>query len=238
MKKIGIIGGIGPESTIEYYRLIIARYREKTGDNNYPEIILNSINMTRMLNHIMTGQLDKLVGYMVDELENTARAGAEFAIIASNTPHIVFDEINKRTPLPLISIVEATCKQAEAMSLTKTGLFGTNFTMQGGFYKEMFRQKGLIVFVPEEKDRNYIHEKYMTELIYGNILEKTKHTFLKIAESLKEQHDIQGLILGGTEIPLIIKSEDIRGIKVLDTTMIHVEGCVEYLLRTAYTTGA
>ena len=230
MKTAGIIGGIGPESTIEYYRQIIALYRERKADGSYPQIVINSINMTRMLDMIAAGQLAEVTMYLIAELKKLADAGADFGLLASNTPHIVFDEIRTGSPIPMISIVEETCKKARSLGLTNAGLFGTKFTMQGPTYTRVFSKHGINIIVPNPDDQNYIHEKYMSEFVNGIIRDETKSRLLQILGSLKEGQDIEGLILGGTELPLILQDTDDPDIPFLDTTRIHVEAVVDWLL--------
>ncbi len=229
MKTVGIIGGIGPESTIEYYRLIISSYLENEKQGNYPQIIINSINMKKMLDLIGQNNLAEVTDYLVAEVHKLAKAGADFALLASNTPHIVFDQINRASPLPLISIVEATCEKVINIGLKRVGLFGTKFTMQNRFYNQIFSVNDISVIVPNEKEQNYIHDKYMGELIKGIIRDKTKNELLKIANNLKNTNEIQGLILGGTELPLILKETDATEIPFFDTAKIHVESIIKRL---------
>ncbi|MFC1859186.1 aspartate/glutamate racemase family protein [Thermodesulfobacteriota bacterium] len=229
MHTIGIIGGIGPESTIEYYRLIISSYLQQDKSGNYPQIVINSINMKKMLDLIGENRLNELADYLVAEVQKVASAGADFALLASNTPHIVFHQINQTSPLPLISIVEVACEKAISKGMQRVGLFGTKFTMQGGFYDQLFSDHGIAVISPDEKDQDYIHNKYMGELVKGIIREDTKKELLKIANKLKENEGIQGLILGGTELPLILKETDANEILFLDTTRIHVESIMKRL---------
>ena len=229
MNTVGIIGGIGPESTIEYYRLTISSYLDREKRGNYPQIIINSINMKKMLDLIAEKRLDEVTHYLVSEIQKVALAGADFALFASNTPHIVFNQINQASPLPLISIVEATCEKAMSKGLQRVGLFGTKFTMQGGFYDKLFSDHGIAVISPDDKDQDYIHEIYMGELVKGIIRDETKNELLNIANKLKEKDSIQGLILGGTELPLILKEADADEIDFLDTTRIHVERIMEKL---------
>lgn len=159
MKTLGIVGGIGPESTVEYYRLIVASYRERRQDGSYPPIIINSIDMKKMLDLIAADELAEVSEYLVGEVRKLARAGADFGLLAANTPHIVFDEIRRRSTIPLISIVEATCDAAKAMGLKRIGLFGTRFTMRAGFYQDVFSRAGIQLAVPDEDEQDYIHEK-------------------------------------------------------------------------------
>ena len=229
MNTVGIIGGIGPESTIEYYRKIVSAYREHDADGNYPRVIINSINMTEMLALIGDKKFDDVTAYLAAELVKLADAGADFALLASNTPHIVFDQLQASSPLPLISIIEATCKKTMDFGLNRVGLFGTKFTMQGGFYQDVFSQQDIEVVTPDEPDQLYIHEKYMVELINRILREETKTGLLAIIDKMKRVHGIQGLVLGGTELPLILKNDDVAGIHILDTTEIHVESVLKIL---------
>lgn len=230
MKTVGIIGGIGPESSVEYYRLIMASYRERKQDGSYPSIIINSIDLTKMIDLIEMNELTKVADYLVREVERLAAAGADFGLLAAGTPHIVFDEIRRRSSIPLLSIVEATCKAIQEVGLKKVGLFGTRFTMQGHFYTDVFSRQGIALAVPDENEQAYIHDKYFGELVKGIILPETRERLLSIVDQMKEQVGIEGLILGGTELSLILRDEHVRDIPVLDTTRIHVKAIVEELL--------
>lgn len=134
MKTVGIIGGIGPESTIEYYRSIIRLYRKQKTDGSYPSVLINSIDLQKMLSLIEAKHFTLATGYLVDEVKKLARAGADFGVLAAGTPHIIFEDIGSQSPIPLLSIVETTCEEAKAMALKRIGLFGTRFTMQGRFF--------------------------------------------------------------------------------------------------------
>jgi aspartate racemase len=227
VKKLGIIGGIAPESTIDYYRRIIALYRARNPDGSYPPIVINSIDLQRVLATVGAGQLDALAEWMLTELAKLGRAGADFAIMASNTPHIVFDELDRQSPLPLISIVATTCDVAKARGLKRLALFGTKFTMQGRAYRDVFARKDIAVVVPDPADQNYIHEKYMGELVAGVFLPETRAGLLAVVDRMKEQANVDGVILGGTELPLILGDPAHNGIPLLNTTQIHCEAAVE-----------
>jgi len=226
MKTIGMIGGIGPESTIEYYRLIIASYRERITDGSYPFMIINSIDLQKLRNMAEADERVKMAEFLVSEIQKLARAGAECGLMAANTPHMVFDEVRRESPIPLISIVEATCRAAKAMGLKKLGLFGTRMTMQGRFYPDVFSGEGIALAVPDEHDRAYIHHVYFNELVKGIVLPETRQRLLKIVERLKERESIRGLILGGTELSLILRDETVCDIPALDTTKIHAKAIV------------
>jgi aspartate racemase len=230
IKTVGIVGGIAPDSTIEYYRQIIAAYRNHSSVGDYPSIIVNSINLRRMIELVTANELAAVTDYLLEAIEKLARAGADFAVLASNTPHIVFDELRARSPLPLISIVEATCAEAETRRLKRVGLFGTRFTMQGRFYPDVFAQVGIDLLVPNESEQDYIHTRYMSELVNGIFLPETRARLLEIVDQLKERDRIQGIILGGTELPLLLRDAEHNGIPFLDTTEIHVRHIVAELV--------
>jgi aspartate racemase len=230
MKTVGIIGGIGPESTIEYYRLIIASYRERVRDGSYPSIVINSIDVNQMLGLIGANRLPEVEEYLAEELQRLVRAGADFAALAANTPHVVFGALCARSPVPLISIVDVTCEAARGRGLKRVGLFGTRFTMQAGFYPEAFDRAGITVVLPSPEAQVYIHDKYMGELVRAIFLPETRDGLLAIVEGMKAQDGIEGLILGGTELPLLLRADDYAGVRFLDTTKLHAEAIVSRLL--------
>jgi aspartate racemase len=226
MKTLGIIGGLGPESTIDYYRRIIALYRQRTGDGSYPQFVINSVDLKRGLDFMDANNLTGMADYLVEEIGKLARAGANFGLISANTPHIVFEEVASKSPVPLISIVEATCASAKARKLKRLALFGTRYTMQAAFYPKVFSRDGIELFVPDPEDQTYIHDKYLNELIPGKFLPETRAGLLAIIDRLKAKHDINGVILAGTELPLILRDSEHAGIPFLDTTKIHCEAAV------------
>jgi aspartate racemase len=230
MKTLGLIGGIGPESTVEYYRLLIDAYREQR-DGNYPPIIINSINLKMLIALMNAGELEKFTDEIVNEVEKLARAGADFGAFASNTPHIVFDEVQRHSRMPLLSIVEAACEEVRRLGFKTVGLFGTRFTMQAKFYPETFARAGIMLVTPNDDEQNYIHDKYMNELLNNLFLPETGERLLAIADELKSRDNIQALILGGTELPLLLRDEEHNGILLLDTTKIHVARLVAELIR-------
>lgn len=230
MKILGIVGGIGPESTIEYYRQIIASYRQRKQDGSYPVIIINSIDMKKMLDLIESNELVKLTDYLLQEIQHLAMAGADLGLLASNSPHVVFDTLSRQSSIPLLSIVEAACEATKKLGLKRVGLLGTRFSMQGRYYPDVFSRENITLITPVLKEQSYIHNKYMNELVNGVIVPETHERLLAIVERLKVQESIEGLILGGTELPLILREETYAGIPFLDTTKIHVERAVAEML--------
>jgi len=229
VKTVGIIGGIAPESTIEYYRQILGRHREQRRDGGNPSILINSIDLHRMLSLIGSNDLPAVTDYLVAEMARLAAAGADFGLFASNTPHIVFNEVARRSSIPLISIVEATGAAVLARGVRKPALLGTRFTMQGRFYPEVFSRSGIEVVAPQGEDQNYVHDKYMSELVNAAFLPETRDGLLRVVERLRDQRGIDGVILGGTELPLILREPEYLGLPFFDTTRIHVEAVVARL---------
>ena len=229
MKTLGLIGGTGPESTIDYYRLLTAQYREKA-DGASPPVVINSVDLKRMIGWMGAGELDKVTDYLAEEFERLQRAGVDFAALTANTAHIVFDELQQRTTLPLISIVEATCDRAQSLGFKSVGLFGTRYTMQAPFYPKVFSRTDIKLVTPTEEEQEYIHEKYFGELLKDVFLPETRERFLGIADEMKARDGVEAVILGGTEIPLLLRTEEHNGIKLLDTTRIHVDRLIKEML--------
>jgi len=225
-----MIGGLGPESTVDYYKRIIALYRERTADGSYPQFIINSIDLKTGLDFMDANDLAGMADYLLQAIGTLARAGADFGLISANTPHIVFDDVSTKSPIPLISIVETTCAAAKARNLNRLALFGTRYTMQGSFYPKVFSREGIELLVPEPDDQNYIHDKYFSELVPGKFLPQTRAGLLAIVDRMKTKSDIDGVILAGTELPLILRDADHNGISFLDTTKIHVEAVIDEML--------
>ena len=230
MKTLGIIGGLGPESTLDYYQRIIALFRERTGDRHYPEFVIVSVDLRKGLDFMDANDLSGMANYLLEGIHKLARAGADFGIISANTPHIVFDEVDPKSPIPLISIVEATCAAAKARELKRLALFGTRYTMQASFYPKVFSREGIELLVPESNDQNWIHDKYFSELVPGIFLPETRAGLIAIVDRIKAKSDIDGVILAGTELPLILCDAHHNGIPFLDTTKIHVETAVDEML--------
>lgn len=229
MKTLGLIGGTGPESTIDYYRLLTSQYREKA-DGASPPVIINSVDLQRLLAWMSANELDKVIDYLVAEFEKLERAGVDFAALTANTPHIVFDELRERVSLPLVSIVEATAERAQQLGFKTVALFGTRYTMQAPFYPTVFSSTDVRLVTPNEEEQNYIHDKYFNELLKDSFLPETRAKFLAIADEMKARDGIEAVILGGTEIPLLLRADEHNGMQLLDTTRIHVDRLIKEML--------
>ena len=226
MKTLGILGGVGPESTIDYYKNIIRLYRERVSDDTYPEFFINSIDLNKVRGPVTANDLPRLANNLLPEIEKLARAGADFGLIAANTPHIAFDLIAPRAAIPLISIVEATCAAAKARQRKRVALFGTRFTMNGEFFAKPFARENIEIIRPDPADQDFIHDKYMNELLLGKFLPETKAGLLAVVDRLCAKTQLDAVILAGTELPLILREPSHNGIPFLNTTVIHCEAAV------------
>ena len=227
MKKIALVGGLGPEGTLEYYRGIISGFKADYNELGYPEMVIESLNLKVILSLADAGNWGEISQIVGLKFEGLRLAGAEFGAIASNSPHKVFESIQAATSLPLISIVTATCDAVRERGLSKVGLLGTEFTMQSDFYFEEFAKADIELVVPELRDQKYIHEKLFSEIEHGLVKPETKQGFIKIVERVVRDNGIQGIISACTEFPLVIDSTDFS-IDFLDTAAIHVASIVDY----------
>lgn len=229
MKTIGIVGGMGPESTVDYYRGIIDVFKEKDSGFSYPEIIMYSVNLSELLMMMEHKEWTRLTRWLLRKIEALRRAGAAFAAIGANTPHIVFEDVDAESSLPLISIVEETCRSANNRELKKPLLLGTKFTMEADFFQKPFRERDIAIVVPDYEDREYIHHKLMSEIELGIIQDSTRDGLLSIIKKMIEREGIDSVILGCTELPLILTRDEF-GIPFLNTTAIHIESIVRHCL--------
>jgi aspartate racemase len=226
---LGIVGGIGPESTIEYYRTIIRAYQERHGDSAQPSIVINSVDAHEMLGLFGAGKIREAIDFLVSALQRLADADATLGVIAANTPHVVFDEVQERSPIPLVSIVTATRDVVRAAGWTRPALFGTRYTMGGHFYQNVFARAGIEIVLPDEADQAYIHDKYMTELIRTQFLDATRDGLTAIVARMSTQKSIDAVILCGTELPLVLRGREAAGVPLVDTTQVHARAAVDRL---------
>lgn len=230
MKTLGIVGGLGPESTIDYYHSLNALFRERTGNKGYPHILIDALDVDLGIRLVEREEWKELAEYLAGGFRRLARAGADFGLMAANTPHIVFDKVQALSPIPLISIVEATCDEVKRRGLKRVALLGTGFTMGGRFYPEVFERNQIMLITPSPEERAYIHEKYLGELLRGTFLPETRSRLVEIIERIKSEENVEATVLAGTELPLILRAETIAGLPLLDTTQIHVKAAVTEIL--------
>jgi aspartate racemase len=227
MRTVGLLGGLGPESTIDYYRRIIEGWRRED-PSTAPSIIIDSLDVDRALRLVDTDR-PALIAYLLASLLRLARAGVDFAAITANTPHIVFDELAGRSPVPLVSIVDACAREAERRGLRRLLLLGTRFTMEAPFYPEVCGRRGITVVAPTAADRSWIHERYVGELLRGVFRDETRREIASFVTRMRADEKVDGVILGGTELPLLLTAPDVAGLPALDTTALHVAAIVARL---------
>jgi aspartate racemase len=231
MKTVGIVGGLGPESTIDYYRSIIALYRARHDPEGYPRVILDSISLTEAKGYVERKELDRLTHLLLESVRRLARAGADFAIMAANTAHLVFAEVSAQSPVPLISIVDATCQRARELRYHRIALLGTGFTMQSDFFPKGFAKEGIETVVPRKDEQDFIHEIIFAELQDGLIKPETRHRLITVLRRMQQDSAVDSVALACTELPLILKDDNPAiPLPLLNTTAIHVEKIVEVML--------
>lgn len=230
MKTIGILGGISPESTVEYYKGIIKSFRNIKGENNYPQILINSINITEMIGYVQKKEFQTLTDFLVSNLNKLISADADLLAIASNTPHVVIDQIMEKIDTPILNIVEETKKFAENKNLKKLLLTGTYFTMKSTFYQEELVKAGIECLVPDEAEMKTIQDIIFQNLVNGIVNENDKRKFLDICNRIIGAEKVDGVILGCTELPLLVQSKDLS-LEILDTSDIHINSIVNAIVK-------
>lgn len=229
MKKLGLVGGMGPESTIPYYHDIMYGVQKKVGGECFPNLTIESVNVFEVLRLCREEKFDELTNYLMGAILNLVASGADFAALSANTPHIVFEKLQRKSPIPLISIVDTACKEAQKQNFTRIGLLGTIFTMKGEFFKKPFIANGIEIITPKEQEMTVINEKISSELELGIVRKETLQKFLKIIDRMKCEDGIQAIILGCTELPLILNNS-VTSVSCLDTMEIHVQALVDMII--------
>ena len=227
-KKIGIIGGLSPESTVSYYLHITRSFVEKFGNYSYPEIIIYSVNLENYHQWREANRWDLITNDMINIAKKLQKAGADFGLIATNTMHKVFDDVQRSVDLPLIHLIDATVNTIKAKNISTVGLLGTKYTMTDGFYTDRLNINNLTTVIPEIEDQEIIHRIIVEELCRGKFLESSKQQYLSIIEKMK-MSGAKGMILGCTEIPLLINQDDCD-IPIFDTAIIHAEAALKTAL--------
>ena len=227
MTRLGLVGGLGPESTIEYYRRILDEWKA-TEPGSSPPIVIDSLDVRRALD-LVARDRDALTEYLAASIERLTTAGADFVAISANTPHLVFDALTARARVPLVSIVETCADEASRRGLKRLLLLGTAFTMEAPFYPEVLARREIHVVVPPEDERRWIHAIYVGELLHGEFHDSTRRELAAIVDRLRVQEGLDGVILGGTELPLLLRGEKVATLPSLDTTGLHVAAIVKRL---------
>jgi aspartate racemase len=224
---LGLVAVFGAESTIDYYRRIQETW-EREEASSAPSIMIDLVDAQRLL-HLAATDHAALAAFLLDSLRRLAGAGVDFAAMTANTAHIVFDELAARSPVPLLSIVDVCVDEAERRGLRRLALLGTRYTMEAPLFPDACARRGIAVVVPDPADRGWIHERYVGQLLKGDLRDTTRQEFGALVRRLRDEQGIDGVILGGTELPPLFRSPLIERVPVLDTTGIHVAAIVERL---------
>jgi aspartate racemase len=225
--RVGLVGGLGPESTIDYYRRILECW-SALAPGTSPQIVIDSLDVGRAL-ALVASDRAALIEYLSASIDRLVGAKADFIAMTANTPHIVYDELAARSSVPLLSIVETCAAEAQRRGLRRLLLLGTRFTVEAPFYPEVFARRGMTVVVPGEDERAWIHARYVGELIPGDFRDETRRGLVARVERLREAESVDGVILGGTELPLLLEGSIVAGLPALDTTALHVDAIVARL---------
>ncbi len=227
-KRIGILGGMSPESTAAYYEIITRTYTERFGDYGYPEILIYSVSFQSYVDWPNAGRWDLVAEGLRQAGRTLEAAGADFLLIATNTMHMVFDEVQAGVTIPVLSLLDVVSEAILARGMTRVGLLGTRFTMEKPFYQDALARRGITVLTPDAEDRVYVHRVIYEELVAGQILDASRAGYQRVVEKLVAR-GAEGIILGCTEIPLLITEADVA-VPLFDTTRLHAEAALEYAL--------
>ena len=229
MKKLGLVGGMGPESTIPYYHDIVYGVQDRVGKNFFPNLAIESVNAFDVLRLCNEQKYDELTNYLMQAIKNLIASGADFIALSANTPHIVFDRLQARSTVPLVSIVEAACNEAIRLNKHKVGLLGTIFTMKEDFFKKPFYSSNIEIITPTAEEMEYINLKISSELELGIIKEETLQEFQRIIKRMRQEDCIEVVILGCTELPLLLNDE-VSPVPCLDTMKIHIQRLIDLIV--------
>jgi aspartate racemase len=229
-RTVGIVGGVGPESTADYYRRFIERWRVRGPANTYPHVLVDSLNSRAALGAMLEGDIEPSVRLFGASVERLAGAGAGVAMVASVMMHMAYDRVAAAAPIPMLSILEALANAATNQRLHRLGVLGARPTVEGAFFARPFEVAGIALVRPEEADRAWVHEIYFAELVRGQFRDAVRDRLVGIIRAMRERDGIDGVILAGTELPLILRDPEYAGVPALDAIGIHVEAAIDWLL--------
>ena len=226
MRKLGLIGGTGPESTIIYYREICRQVYQDTGV--LPPLSIDSLSVYRVLHLSTNHEFDQLVDYLAQGVDDLQAGGADFAALTGITPHVVFDQLQARVALPMVSIPAALCEYAKKQGLKRLALLGTAPTMAQHFVQDAFTDSGIEIITPRQAEQSYIGKKIEKELEKGLVKEETQKRFLQIVDRMVNEDEVDGIILGCTELPLAFNGLQLP-VETLDAMKIHIQKLVKMI---------
>lgn len=229
MKKLGLVGGMGPESTIPYYHDIVYGVQNRIGKNFFPNLTIESVNVFDVLKLCNEQKYDELTDYLMQAIKSLIKSGADFVALSANTPHIVFDRLKEQSTVPLVSIVEVTRDEAVRLNKRKVGLLGTIFTMTDDFFKKPFYSSDIEIIIPTPEEMEYINRKISSELELGIVKKETLESFQTIIKRMADEEGIEAIILGCTELPLLLNDE-VSPVPCLDTMKIHIQHLIDWIV--------
>lgn len=229
MKKLGLIGGVGPESTIPYYRGIVYGVQKKVGRSYFPPLTIESLSAFEVIRMSSQGLREELTAYLLAGIRNLEASGADFGALACNTGHMVFEELQAQSHIPLVSIVDVTCAEAQRQGFQKLGLLGTTATMDSAFFKRPFERAGMEIVTPLNAEKAWVAQKITEELEFGIVKPETASGFQKIVEGMAEQKGIEAVVLGCTELPMLFENTALS-VPILDTMQLHIAALVETIM--------
>lgn len=234
-RVLGIVGGIGPESTIDYYRSLVATWRRRRPDGSYPRVIIDILEANRVLQLLGERQFAPVGLSLGEAIEALAAAGCTRALIASNATHLAFDHIDPPPSIPMIHIVDAARDAAVVRGQHRLGLIGTRFVMQSRLFQDRFEPAGVALVVPTPDEQDEVHAIYMGELLLGQFRDDSRERLMTVIATMRDRDAIDGVILGGTELALTLTEPTYAGVPILNTAQIHVDAAVDWLLGDATT---
>jgi len=224
-KRIGIIGGISHESTIKYYEYILKKYYARKRNYHFPEMVIFSLDLKKLMEFEDRKDMDGYIHYIREAIKALEKAGAEFIVIAANSPHSVFEVVEKMASVPMISIVEVTAREAEKWHMKRLLLTGIKHTMQSSFYQDVFNKHGMEIITPSEEEQDEINKIVFNELVLGIFKQETRAKLINMINN----YEVDGVILGCTELPLILNQEDTE-VKLLNTLVLHARAALDFAL--------
>jgi aspartate racemase len=227
---LGIVGGTGPESTVDYYRSLIATWRRRRTDGSYPRVIINSVEAGRVFDRLAARDFEAVGQVLGPDVAALAAAGCQRALLASNASHLAFERIDPPPAIPLIHIVETTRDAATQAGFRRLGLIGTSFVMESDLYATRLAPAGIEVVIPIAEERGRIHEIYFGELVAGIIRDESRATLAAVVATMRDRDGIDAIVLGGTELALILTEPTCADLPVLNTAQIQVDAAVDWLL--------
>lgn len=227
MATLGIIGGIGPPSTVEYYRAVVDIHRARTG-GRAPQVLINSLDGDELYRHLSAARTEDLAELLLVGLRELAAGGADLALLASASVHVAFDRVREASPLPLVGIVDATVEACVAHN--KLGLLATTFTVRADLFGAQMAARGITVVAPTDAEQDDVHGIYFDELVAGRLRSSSRARLLQIAHRMRDEESIDGVLLAGTELPLLLPKQNYDDLPFIDTGRAHVQAAVAAML--------